>query len=136
MLKIRIKRIFQGIAGTFGTIHCNNVPFALTGELPWIDNLKNISCIPSGNYKCKRVHSPKFGDTFEIIGVENRTHILFHKGNLPLVDSEGCILIGESFDYLDGSLAVLSSAKGFNEFIKLTINENMLELTIENHWIF
>lgn len=136
MLQIKINRIWHGASGTFGTIHCNGVPFALTAELSWLHNKKNVSCIPSGNYTCKRVNSPKFGLTYEIVGVENRTNIVFHKGNIPLEDSEGCILIGEEFGHLNGQMAVLSSARGFGEFMELTKGVELFNLTIENHWSF
>jgi hypothetical protein len=114
-LELTIKRIGEGKYGTFGVILFDDVPFALTLERPWLDNQKGISCIPSGLYKCKRVDSPKFGDTFEVEHVPMRTHILFHKGNLD-DDSHGCILIGEQYEYLKGDPAILASKKGFNEF--------------------
>jgi len=136
MLSIKIKRIYQCRAGTFGTIHCNGKPFALTAELPWRDNERNLSCIPSEVYDCKRIDSPKFGNTFKIMNVENRTNILFHKGNVPEDDSDGCILIGQKFGHLTGDMAVLSSAKGFGDFMELTESVSSFELTIENHWIF
>jgi len=115
-----IKRIASGEAGTFGVfLNKYGVPFALTAERPWLNNAVNVSCIPAGTYNCKRVQSHKFGDTFEVEGVEGRTHILFHKGNIPMQDSHGCILVGETFDYLHGKPAVLSSHKGYTEFKSL-----------------
>lgn len=62
-------------------------------ERPWLQNQPNISCIPEGFYKCRRVDSPKFGDTFEVTGVPNRTHILFHVAN-HMDDLQGCIGLG------------------------------------------
>jgi len=50
------------------------------------------------------------------MGVEGRSHILFHKGNTE-EDTQGCILIAEQFGYLNGKVAVLSSKAGFNEFM-------------------
>ena len=64
-----------------------------TLENPWLDNAPNISCIPVGSYVCKRVISPKYGETFEITGVDGRTHILFHEGNYPS-NTMGCVLLG------------------------------------------
>lgn len=106
--------------GTFGVIHCAGVPFALTAELPWKQNQPRISCIPSGRYICKRVKSPKFGDTFEIAEVAGRDHILFHKGNIPINDSLGCILLGEQFEPLNGKTAILQSGKAVQEFMDKT----------------
>lgn len=83
-----------------------------------MDNQQNISCIPAGTYICKRVISPKFGETFEVTYVPGRSHILFHKGNLA-EDTHGCIIVGEYFDPLYGEHAVLSSGKAFKEFFAI-----------------
>ncbi|NDV20004.1 hypothetical protein GO013_11280 [Pseudodesulfovibrio sp. JC047] len=64
-----------------------------TLENPWLDNQTNISCIPVGDYICRCVISPKYGETFEIVGVEGRTHILFHWGNF-VENTDGCVLLG------------------------------------------
>lgn len=52
---------------------------------------KNESgCIPEGVYLCKRYSSPKFPNTWEVIGIPNRASILFHSANT--VDQlKGCI---------------------------------------------
>mgnify|MGYP001610832386 CR=1 FL=1 len=114
---ITIKRISYLIEGTFGVLLEDNVPFSLTAELPWLANLPKKSCIPCGTYICKRAHSPKFGDTFEITKVPNRSNILFHKGNVPKKDSKGCILIGERFEMIGTNVAVVASGEGFKEFL-------------------
>ena len=62
-------------------------------ERPWRGNKKEISCIPSGTYTCKRYVSKRFGETFEVTEVPNRTYILFHVGNFPEKDSHGCLLV-------------------------------------------
>jgi len=111
-----LKRVSTDSNGTCGVLLDDQGPFALTMENPWLENVKNISCIPALSYICKRVQSPKFGDTFEVMGVEGRSHILFHKGNTE-EDTQGCILIAEQFGYLNGKVAVLSSKAGFNEFM-------------------
>lgn len=43
-----------------------------------------------------KVNSPKFGKTWEIFKVPNRSEILFHVGNHPQ-DTHGCILLGRVF---------------------------------------
>jgi len=115
-MNLTIKRVAQTDEGTFGVLIDNyGTPFALTIERPWLDNQPSVSCIPEGNYTCQRVNSPHFGDTFEVLNVPNRSHILFHKGNL-MDDSHGCIIVGEQFGVLEGKAAVLSSKAGYNEF--------------------
>lgn len=123
-MKMTIKRVSMSGEAVFGVLLDNyGIPFALTAERPWLDNNSNISCIPNGTYTCRRVQSPRFGNTFEVCDVPNRTHILFHKGNIPGKDSHGCILVGEQFGILNGNRAVLASNAGFHEFLQLLADE-------------
>lgn len=103
---------------TFGVLREGMVPFAVTLERPWLDNRKGESCIPDGTFVCRRVHSPKFGVTFEVI-VPGRDAILFHCGNL-MSDSHGCIILGEQFEPLIGQAGVAVSKKAFAEFLDRT----------------
>lgn len=114
---ITLKRITSFEDGTFGVLLDENIPFALTCELQWNAGDYKNSCIPNGAYKCKRIMSSKFGETFEITGVKGRTHILFHKGNIE-DDTRGCILIGEQFEKSNNKTAILLSKKGFDEFME------------------
>jgi hypothetical protein len=111
---ITLKRIAMNDRGAFGALLEGDIPFALTVERPWLGNGKDISCIPEGGYLCRRVVSPRFGDTFEVADVPGRSHILFHRGN-TMEDSRGCILVGGRFGELEGKAGVLSSGEGFEE---------------------
>jgi len=124
--------------GTFGMMLDGQSPFCLTLEREWVDNKKGESCIPNGIYLCKRVQSPKFGNTFEICNVPNRTEILFHKGNIE-DDSHGCIILGEQFEpirtYEHGlKNGVLSSGKAMEEFLERT--EGIDEFRLYVAWTF
>ncbi|MBG7617459.1 MAG: hypothetical protein IZT57_03725 [Chloroflexi bacterium] len=131
MNNLTIKRLETGSQGTFGALIHNHMPFALTLERQWLDNASNVSCIPEGEYLCKRVNSPRFGDTFEVSDVSGRSHILFHKGNLD-DDSHGCILVGESFGRLGSDSGILGSKGGYSEFMHLLKGEDSFSLTIIN----
>ena len=133
MKHLTLKRVTTGAQGTFGVLLCEGLPFALTLEREWLDNRPNVSCIPKGEYQCKRVNSPRFKNTFEVTDVEGRTHILFHKGNLD-DDSHGCILVGEKFGMLNANSGILESRQGFNEFMLLLEGDNAFNLTIVNHF--
>lgn len=133
-MKFTIKRIASTPEAVFGVMLFDGVPFALTAERPWLDNAPNISCIPEGSYSCKRIDSPQFGDTFEVLNVPDRTHILLHKGNVAAEDSKGCILIGEMFEPVHGQSAVQSSAKGYGEYKKIIEGLDQHFLVIENHF--
>ncbi len=124
-----LKRVASNSDGTFGVLIDMGVAFALTIENPWLNNKRNVSCIPDGIYECKRVESPRFGNTFEIKDVPGRTHILFHTGNTE-DDTEGCIIVGEQFEYLGDKAAVLSSRKGFGEFRRRTADVGSFTLNL------
>lgn len=91
-----------------------------TLELPWKDNQRRISCIPEGNYQAIKHRSPKFGDTFWIQNVPNRSEILIHAGNYYR-DTLGCILPGEEFKDVnkDGIRDVTNSKKTMQKLLEL-----------------
>lgn len=115
-----------------GILLLDTLPICLTMERPWRNNQIGISCIPTGTFLCKRVNSPKFGDTFEVTGVSGRTEILLHKGNID-DDSHGCIILGENFDIWapTGQLSIVSSKAAFDEFMKRTLGQNQFPLTVK-----
>lgn len=130
-IHFKLIRISSMESGTFGVLLDGELPFCLTIERPWFNNEQNISCIPSGKYLCRRVHSPRFGNTFEVGDVPGRSAILFHKGNV-MDDSHGCIIVGEQFELLNGKPAVLASGKAFEEFLGRLkdTDEFHLEITV------
>lgn len=91
-----------------------------TLELPYVMNLTGISCIPKGNYTVVPRYSDKYKNHYHVLDVHNRTHILIHVGNYK-TQTEGCILIGESFAYIndDELLDISSSRKTLKELIKV-----------------
>lgn len=132
MPSVRICRTASRVDGVFGTLAVDNFPVAVTLERPWLDNKTSVSCIPAGLYIAKRVVSPSHGDVFEVTGVPGRSHILLHAGNID-DDSEGCILLGESFSYWrDGSCCILSSKDALKEFMQLMKGCNEFKLVIIN----
>jgi hypothetical protein len=83
---------------TIGGLFLNGERFSDTLELPYRDNQRSISCIPTGEYKV-RLRLPRESATRHYIhllvkDVKNRSHILFHRGNTAK-DSRGCILVGQ-----------------------------------------
>ncbi|MCF6168861.1 DUF5675 family protein [Lutibacter sp.] len=60
-------------------------------ELPWLENRKNISCIPEGTYKLKPRFSEKFKHHLLLENVPGRSLILIHPANDALKELEGCI---------------------------------------------
>jgi hypothetical protein len=117
--------------GTFGVLFDvasrGMFPIAVTLEPPWYDNQDDISCIPAGQYSCKRIQSPRFGEVFEVQNVVNRSHILFHKGNTR-ADTHGCILVAEGVRYRE----IINSRNGFDFFMSVLKDQNEFLLQIDN----
>lgn len=111
----QIVRLSKETAAVRGVLLKEWVPICLTLEPPWNKNEKNASCIPPGWYECERrpVGPGKTGglpDTFEVENVKDRDGILFHVGNFA-DDTEGCILLGESFGTGPNGVPMITSSK-------------------------
>lgn len=128
-MKIRLSRVSEYNGATHGVLCFNDAPKILTLEDAWRMNEKNVSCIPEGKYKIKRVKSPKFGITFEVENVPERSSILFHSGNTAQ-DTEGCILVGQKYGSLAFKPAILNSGRAFEQFLKIMNGIDEAELVI------
>ena len=91
---------------------------AKTLERPWLDNEPFKSCIPPGCYDVSPRETKKFGKhfTFNDSQTAPRYAILIHSGNRAC-DTEGCILVGDSFFLLSHDPAVRSSRRTLNDLL-------------------
>lgn len=128
---IRVEDSYQ--CGVFGMLLIGTEAFSLTLEPREWENVKNISCIPPGQYECVRIISPKFGTTYEICNIPNRSHVLFHPGN-RVEDTEGCVLLAEKLGKLKGDRAILNSGKTFANFMNTMQSYPEFRLTIKEIW--
>lgn len=128
-MELRLVRVAEYDGVTLGTLALDGVPMFVTLEPAWRDNKRRISCIPNGTYKAKRKRSPKFGPTYQVCQVLNRTHIIFHVGN-TLRDTEGCILLGLRFGKIGNTSAVLSSRYAMKRFMDRLVDYPEVVLTI------
>ena len=82
-----------------GTLYLNGIRICDTLENPWIDNARNISCIPEGKYDVRLRLARESGtrDYLHLLvkAVPDRTYILVHIGNKPS-ETQGCVLVGMS----------------------------------------
>jgi len=103
---IKIHRIWQDKNQTSGTctvIDDDNFPTftALSLERGWMNNQKNVSCIPAGVYTVKLEYSNKFKQKlWEIKGVPNRSECKFHSANY-WYQLNGCVSLGLRYKLLN-----------------------------------
>jgi len=119
---------------TIGTLYLNSERVADTLENPYLNNQRNISCIPSGDYKV-RLRLARESATRDYLHllvqeVKDRSYILFHKGNTAK-DTRGCILVGLSRE----QNRVNNSKKAMDLLIKeiLILGGENITLTIKNY---
>jgi hypothetical protein len=101
-----------------------------TLELPWLNNQKQKSCIPKGNYIVAPRNSPKYGSHFYVTNVANRDMILIHSGNY-FTDILGCILVGSCLTDInkDGYKDVVNSKVTLKKLAKIALQG--FKLTIQ-----
>lgn len=125
--------------GTFGILSTDDGLLTVnTLELPWRDNAKGHSCIPTGVYKAIWHKSPSKGWVYMLTGTEPRTDILVHAGNWAGdVDKGwqsqllGCIALGKSEGKLKNDhgvlqRAILTSRMACNQFYAWANQEPVL----------
>lgn len=136
-----LTRIVQSSEGTFGHLNDENgLQLCVTGEPPLgVDH----PCISVGTYHCVPHNSPNHPNTWELQNVVGRSNILIHDGNVPVIytdsegkehhDTEGCILVGKAFGWIETHQAVVESKvtlgflrKTFPQEFDLTIVENFI----------
>lgn len=129
-MKVNLVRLEETEQGTLGVLLMEGKAFCCTLEPPDKDNEANVSSIPKGSYMCGRRMSHRYGETFEVLDVPERSHILFHAGNV--VDhTKGCILLGQYFGKLKGNRAVLNSGTTFKNFMAALKEVHVFRLVIE-----
>ena len=77
--------------GTNGRLMCGEHIVCHTIELPWLQNQRNVSCVPEGSYSLKKRYTESRGWHILVEEVPGRSLILFHVGNDALTDLRGCI---------------------------------------------
>ena len=67
-----------------------------TLELPFKANMRNVSCIPPGEYNVSPRNSKKYDDHYVVENVMLRDYILIHPANY-YTQLRGCIAVGYDF---------------------------------------
>jgi len=127
VIDLVLKRFCYHPKGTLGVIEVDGEKF-YTVERPWLNNKPNVSCIPTGTYDMGWRDSPRFGETWHVKDVEDRTYILIHVANFP-TDVMGCIGLGTSL--MGDRIAVSNSRVAVKRFEELTKDKEW-RLTVSN----
>jgi hypothetical protein len=112
-----------------------NRPF-VTLEPADNQNQRLRSCIPTGEYPCRRVYKRTtyggmyIAETFTVDNVPSRSGILFHVGNYPR-DTAGCILLGTAYT---GEGVIINSRAAFAEFLSALKGVEQFTLLIHDLW--
>lgn len=130
-------RFHQDTLGTFGALWHLGEPFCYTYELPWMNNLKTLSCVPTGAYHAKLENSIKHGICYELIDVPGRDEVQLHIGN-DMADSLGCILLGSFHGEVwkgplwerRRSIGVRDSSAAFKRFMRVCAGDKLIALEI------
>lgn len=134
MRTARIIRLETSPHGTLSTFLLDAKMFCVTLEPPWRLNEQSISCIPEGQYICKRVASARWTQTFEIQDIWKRSLVRFHPGN-AVSNTRGCPLVGQYVSKLNAAepkRALLNSGETFKQFMDALKDEVSFHLTITN----
>lgn len=142
MKTLALERFAYTPVGTFGRLFLPvgaKPSMFYTVERPWENNKSDVSCIPEGTYNCRRGIFSKKGETFEVLGVPNRTAILFHVGNNE-DDFQGCVGLGngtcgwvQSKQGKEPKWSITSSVMAFQQFMEYLKGEQFFILKITQY---
>jgi len=106
--------------GTQGMLLLNGQFICYTIELPWIQNKRNISCVPEGLYTLQKRYSPRFKYHLHLKNVIGRSLILIHPANDTKKELEGYIA---PVSYHIGIGKGNSSRKALHKLMSLVLPE-------------
>ena len=89
-MQLELNRTYYS-KGTNGMLSCEGRPLCHTIELPWMNNLAGLSCIPEGKYAVVKRYSPHLQWHLWIKDVPGREYILIHPANDAIKELRGCI---------------------------------------------
>ena len=137
MKTVKINRTFQNDKQTLGVCsvfdEINRPLFsAISLERGWLDNQRNISCVPKGTYTLVYEFSLRFGrNLWELKNVPNRAECKFHSANY-WHQLNGCISLGNRVLDMDrdGYFDVANSGNSISAFHLSLKGETRAELII------
>lgn len=136
MISLTLKRIECTTIATRGVLLLNGNLIACTLEdVVRAKKIVGITAIRHGKYDVVVSHSPRFDRPLPLLlDVPEFSGVRIHTGNTT-ADTEGCILVGDSFNF-DSLTTINSSRPAFArlfESIKHCTARGMATITITNH---
>lgn len=132
-----LERFGRTSTATWGRLIMETGEVFFTVEQPWRFNRRFESCIPDGMYHLEPHHSAKFPVSWAFVGTNGVAHAetpqclrydcLFHVAN-HADQVQGCIGVGDSIGFFDGSMAVR------NSLVSIRKLDSILKLD-ERRWI-
>jgi hypothetical protein len=89
-MKVVLQRTYYP-NGTNGTLLIDDQEVCHTIELPWLNNQRQVSCIPEGSYRLRKRYNAKFKWHLALEAVKGRSGILIHPANDAKKELLGCI---------------------------------------------
>jgi hypothetical protein len=128
--QVSLYRCWPSDKSNVGIVKVKNMVPLFSLELPWRNNSRNISCIPTGSYICERRSffiSEVWQTAFEVKEVPDRSGIIFgHIGNSPL-DIKGCMAFGL---YYSRENFISRSSQAIDVWMNRMIDVSRFRLTI------
>lgn len=136
------KRIFlsrdYAATNTEGVVTFEGHFICQTLELPNLGNMRNVSCIPEGEYPLVIRNTEKRGKHLWVTNVKNRSSILIHAGNDldnhdgdTKIDSRGCICPNMRIETVQGRKNGLESSIA----VKI-LNDLVFDLIADGHEVW
>jgi len=124
---------------TTGVITLDNRFVCYALERPWLNNEKNISCVPAGTYEIERYDSAKFPDCFSLVNFNlgvgltpefQRNYILIHPAN-RVSQLQGCIAPGIGISGYAEEWMIVDSRNALEKIRKIVYNNNIKQMEIK-----
>lgn len=123
--------------GTTGRIFNNmDIPICLSLERPWLDNQRDVSCIPVGLYDMvvdiRKPGTEKACEVWELVDVPGRDQIQLHIAN-KVDELLGCIATVSTLTvFKDHALFGGRSGSAFGEFMRTLSGKRKAQILITN----
>lgn len=128
MRTVTITRYESSPDGVLGKVVTDSGLQLYSLEREWKNNEQDVSCIPSGVYKCSIVDSPHHGKVYGVHEVPNRTNVLIHSANW-IRQLQGCLALGNATGVVLGINGIMGSRDAVARFMADLDNEPFI-LTI------